>query len=178
MDFEILHRQVMYQGRILKVENVAVRLPGDRQAHYDLIVHENSVSMLPLDESGRIWMVSQYRLGAEGMLLELPAGTANHGEDPQHCALRELREEIGMAAGRLEKLGEMYLAPGYSDEYMYVYLATDLKPDPLKADEDEYLQVEKLPVSQVYQMVAEGQIHDSKTLAALLMAEPYLRAYR
>jgi ADP-ribose pyrophosphatase len=178
LDFEILQRQVLYQGRIFEVQRVSVRLPGGKDVHYDLIDHEDSVSLLPVDETGRIWFVRQYRLGAEGMLLELPAGVVNRGEEPEQCALRELREEIGMAAGRLQKLGGMYLAPGYSNEYMHVYLATELRSDPLGADEDEYLQVETLPVAQVYQMAAEGKINDSKTLAALLMAEPRLKAYR
>jgi ADP-ribose pyrophosphatase len=99
------------------------------------------------------------------------------GEPPEACAYREVREEIGMSASQLVKVGEFFLAPGYSTEYMYVYLATGLKPDPLEADEDEFLIVETIPVAEVYRLAEEGVIQDSKTLAALFLARPHLAGY-
>jgi len=132
------------------------------------------VTIVPLDEEHNIIFVRQYRLGAEKVLLELPAGTLTPGEEPQHCAEREMREETGMRADEWVTLGDMYLAPGYSSEHMTIFLATDLHTDPMMGDEDEFLDVEKIPVEMVYQMVRQNRINDGKSLAALLLAMPYL----
>ena len=93
---------------------------------------------------------------------------------PEACARREIREETGQAAGELRKLGEFFLAPGYSTEYMHVFLATDLHPDPLPGDQDEFLSVEAYPLAEVFQMVERGEIQDAKTLAALMLARRWL----
>jgi ADP-ribose pyrophosphatase len=108
------------------------------------------------------------------VLLELPAGTLDEQELPEVCAHREVREEVGMSAGKLVNIGEFYLAPGYSTEYMYVYLATGLQPDPLEMDEDEFLEVEQMPIKELYDLAERGQIQDGKTLAALFLARPLL----
>jgi ADP-ribose pyrophosphatase len=127
-----------------------------------------------LDNQGCVWFVRQYRHATQQELLELPAGTLEAGEEPEICARREVREEIGMAAGMIQKIGEFFLAPGYSSEYMRVYLATDLTPDPLKGDDDEFITVVRIPLEQAYKMVDSGEIRDGKTLAALLLVKPYL----
>ena len=95
----------------------------------------------------------------------------------QSAAAREVREETGMAAGSLQRIGDFYLAPGYSTEFMAVFLATELYPAPLQADADEFLEVEKVPVRQAYQMAESGQVPDAKSLAALLLARPHLEKY-
>ena len=121
-----------------------------------------------------MWFVRQFRLGALQELLELPAGVIEENEAPETSAGRELREEIGMAAKELREVGQFFMTPGYSSEYLYIYLATGLYPSPLAQDADEFLQVEVIPVKQVYEMVHGNQVHDGKTLAALLLAEPFL----
>jgi len=109
--------------------------------------------------------------------MELPAGTRD-GEEPfEECAAREIREETGMEAGRLLKIGGFYLVPGYSTEFMGVFMATELKENPLQADEDEFLQVEKIPLKQAIEMAEQGRIQDAKSLAALLLARPHLEKY-
>jgi 8-oxo-dGTP pyrophosphatase MutT (NUDIX family) len=118
--------------------------------------------------------VRQYRHAAGKDLLELPAGTRDGDEPYEECAAREIREETGMEAGKLQKVGEFFLAPGYSSEFMEVYLATHLKHNPLEADEDEFLTVEKYPVKQAIEMAERGEMPDAKSLAALLMVKPYL----
>ena len=118
--------------------------------------------------------VRQYRHAAGLDLLELPAGTLDEGEEPLECAKREIREETGMAAGKMELLGGFYLAPGYSTEYMHVYLATGLSHDPLEADADEFLTVERIPMAEALQMFERGEIQDAKSLAAVLLARKYL----
>ena len=107
-------------------------------------------------------------------LLELPAGTLDDDEAPEVCAAREIREETGMAAGKLVELGAFYLAPGYSTEYMHVFLATDLSEDPLEADDDEFLSVESVPLAEAIRMAERGEMPDAKSLAALLMARSHL----
>ncbi len=174
MSVEYLSSEQIYRGRAFGVRRDRVRMPDGRQVDYDVIDHTGAVTLIPVDEQGRMWFVRQYRSGVRDTLLELPAGTRDGDEDPQVCALREVREEIGMAARRIDNIGEAYLAPGYSTEYMYFYLATGLYPDPLEGDEDEFLAVESYPVREVYRMAAEGEMRDGKTLAALLLARPHL----
>ena len=172
--FERLHSELVYHGRVLDVCRDQVRLPDGKQIHLDVVVHRPAVTILPLDGQGQIWFIRQYRYPAAKELLELPAGVLEEDEEPALGAQREMREETGMAAGRLVKIGEFFLAPGYSTEYMYVFLATDLRSDPLQQDADEYLSIEKIPFDQVNEMVEAGQLQDAKSLAALLVARPYL----
>jgi len=175
MNFEIINRVFHYQGRAFNVERLETRLPDGRISFYDLVQHNDSVTILPVDQEGNIWFVQQFRMGSMNILLELPAGVLDDAEDPETGAAREVREEIGLSAGKLQKLGEYYLAPGYSTEFMHAFLATDLTPDPLQADDDEFLKVQVIPTKTVYEMVQKGEIKDSKTLAALLLAEKLIR---
>jgi ADP-ribose pyrophosphatase len=109
-------------------------------------------------------------------LLELPAGTRDGDEPYDVCAGREIREETGMEAGTLKRIGNFYLAPGYSTEFMAVFLATELKHNPLDADDDEFLQVEKIPVKKAIEMAEKGEMPDAKSLAALFMARRYFNS--
>ena len=146
MTIEVISRQTVYQGHAFTVRRDQIRLPNQHVARLDIIEHPGAVTILPLDADGQILFVRQYRHAAGKELLELPAGTLNEGEPPEACALREIREETGYAAGKMVKLGEFYLAPGYSTEHMYVFLATDLRSSPLPHDEDELITLERLPV--------------------------------
>jgi ADP-ribose pyrophosphatase len=174
MEFTPLSSETVYHGRAFDVERIQLRLPDGQQRVYDLVRHNDSVTVVPLDEQGNLLFVNQFRLGVGGTLLELPAGVMDDGEAPDICAAREIREETGMAAGRLELLGDYYLAPGYSSEHMYVYLASNLYADALDQDSDEFLQLVSIPAAQAYEMARGGQIRDSKSLAALLLAAPKL----
>ncbi|HZW04385.1 MAG TPA: NUDIX hydrolase [Anaerolineaceae bacterium] len=174
MKFEPLGKKTVYQGRAFSVAQVEARLPNGNTRSFDLVEHVDSVTVIPLDDSGRILFVRQYRLGAEDLLLELPAGVQDAGEDPLTCAAREVREETGLAARELKELGQYYLAPGYSSEKMVAYLATGLYPSALEADEDEFIETQAIAVSEVYAMAARGEIQDGKSLAALLLARPHL----
>jgi ADP-ribose pyrophosphatase len=174
MDFEEIGSTPIYHGRVFDVRQDQVRLPSGRVIQLDIVAHPGAVVLVPLDAQGYLWFVRQYRHAAGVQLLEFPAGTAEADEDLDNCARRELREEIGMAAGKLQKIGEFYIAPGYSTEYLYIYLASDLYPDPLPGDDDEFIQVERLSVDQAFALAERGSIPDAKTLAALLLARPYL----
>ncbi len=173
-DFDILNRTIAYQGRAFAVHLLNLRLPGGRTYNFELVAHHNSISILPVDGEGNMLFVRQYRVGAQAELLELPAGVLEEGEDPLQGAMREVREETGMAARKFTLLGTAYLAPGYDNELMYFYLATDLYASPLVQDADEFLSLVKIPVEEAYRMGRAGEIHDSKTMAALFLAEKYL----
>lgn len=175
MKFDLLHSENVYQGRAFGVERIQVRLPDGRENVYDLVRHRGAVTLVPVDDQGRILFVRQYRLGAGDVMRELPAGVIDDGEQPIACAAREIREETGLAARELIPLGTFYQAPGYSSEYMHVFLARGLYSAPLEADQDEFLQGEAFPTAEVYGMVERGEIIDGKTLAALLLARPYLK---
>jgi len=174
MSFAIEKREVMYQGRAFDVQRLSLRLPNGKLRPYDFVRHLPSITVLPVTADGKILFVRQYRVGLDGMLLELPAGSLDEGEDPLDGARRELREETGLDAAELVKLGEAYLAPGYCDEYMSFFLARQLTPAPLEQDEDEFLTVEAYPIAETLAMARRGEIHDSKTLAALFLAEKML----
>ncbi len=173
MRFEILGREVSYQGRAFDVQRVHFRLPDGKQKVYDLVDHADSISLLPLDEQGNLLFVEQYRVGADAAMLELPAGVLEPGEDAQAGAARELREETGMAAGRLTRLGGFYLAGGYCNEFMTIFLAQDLYPDPLPQDDGEFLTLVRLPWQQALAMAQRGELNDAKTLAALLLLQAH-----
>lgn len=174
MPFELLKSEVLMKGRAFAIRRDYLKTPDGRETKLDIIEHGGSVVIIPVDEHGNILLVRQYRHATGGDLLELPAGTLDEDEDPEVCAAREIREETGMAAGSLKKLGEFYLAPGYSDEFMIVYLATDLSDSPLDADDDEFLSLEALPISEAIRMAERGQIPDAKSLAALFLARSAL----
>ncbi len=174
MNFEIEKREVVYQGRAFDVYRLAARLPDGKVRPYDLVQHSDSITVLPLTQDGRLLLVRQYRVGSGGQLLELPAGVLDEGEDPLTGARRELREETGMDAAEIIKLGAAYLTPGYCTEFMHFYLARDLHAAPLEQDEDEFLNIESYPVGELLAMARRGEILDSKTLAALFLAEKYL----
>lgn len=173
--FELIKSETLMQGRAFKIRRDHLKTPDGRETKYEIIEHGGSVIILPVDADGNLLFVRQYRHAAGMDLLELPAGTRDGEEPYEDCAAREIREETGMEAGKLQKLGEFYLAPGYSTEFMVVYLATDLKHNPLEADDDEFLEVEKIPVREAIQSAERGEIPDAKSLAALLLARPHLK---
>lgn len=175
MPFELIKSEMILEGRAFKIRRDYLRTPNGRETRLEIIEHGGSVVLIPIDNDGNVLFVRQYRHAAGNDLLELPAGTRDGDEPFEECAAREIREETGMEAGKLQKVGEFYLAPGYSSEFMAVYLATDLKENALDADEDEFLDVEKIPLEKVLQIAERGDLPDAKSLAALLLAKRYLK---
>lgn len=171
MNFKAIKRETKYTGRVFNIEKVHMQLPTGEVRAYDLVNHPSAVTIVPLDAVGNILFVRQYRVGAEEELLELPAGLFKDGENPDPAAARELREETGMAAEHLTRIGAFYSSPGYSSEYLYIYLATGLYPAPLEQDDDEFIQLEAIPTAKALEMARSGEIRDAKTLAALFLAE-------
>ncbi|MEK6752586.1 MAG: NUDIX hydrolase [Chloroflexota bacterium] len=174
MPFELLRSETLLKGRAFTIRRDTMKTPDGRETKFDIVEHGGSVIIIPMDNEGNLLFVRQYRHAAGMDLLELPAGTRDGDEPFDKCAAREIREETGMEAGTLKHIGSFYLAPGYSTEYMGVFLATDLKHNPLEADDDEFLSVEKIPVKEAISMAEHGDMPDAKSLAALLMARPFL----
>jgi ADP-ribose pyrophosphatase len=176
MPFELLASEVLFKGRAFVIRRDLLKTPDGRQTKFDIIEHGGSVVLVPIDSDGNLVLVRQYRHATGQELLELPAGTLEGNEAPEVCAARELREETGLAAGSLRQIGSFFLAPGYSTEFMVVYLARDLEHAPLEADPDEFLQVETVPLKDVLDRAERGLISDAKSLAALFLARAYLAA--
>ena len=177
MSFEVVSSENKYSGRVLAVRVDCIRLENGKVTALEVVEHRGSVVMVPVDADGGIWLVRQYRHAARREILELPAGTLEAGENPAACAGRELREEIGMAAGTLTRIGGFFLAPGYATEFMHVFLAGNLHPDRIPGDEDEVLQPEKFSVTELRKSLEEGNLEDAKTVAALAIALPRLVAF-
>lgn len=177
MSFELLKSEILMKGRAFTIRRDLLKTPDGRETKFEIIEHGGSVVIIPVDENGNVLLVRQYRHATAGDLLELPAGTLDDNEDPDICAAREIREETGMEAGKMIKIGDFYLAPGYSTEFMVVYLATNLRINPLEADIDEFLSVESIPLAEAIQMAERGDIPDAKSLAALFMAKPHLEKW-
>ena len=175
MPFKLTKSEPVFQGRAFKIRRDTLKTPDGNETKFDIVEHNGSVIIIPIDADDNMLFVRQYRHAAGKDLLELPAGTRDGSEAYEDCAAREIREETGMAAGRLERIGDFYLAPGYSTEFMAVFLATELHHDPLEADDDEFLQVEKISVRDAIQMAERGEMPDAKSLAALFLARPHLK---
>jgi len=167
---EVVSSERIFTGRAVTLRVDQVKLKTGAVAQWEVLEHTGGVAVVPLDGEGNVFLVRQYRHSVNETLIELPAGTVKAGEDFAACAARELQEEIGMAATRLELLGEFYLAPGYSGELMKVYLATDLTPASLPQDFDEDIHVERLPFDEAVQMALSGGFRDSKSIAGILLA--------
>jgi len=167
--FELISSEIGFQGRAFTLRKDYLRTPDGREVVYEIIDHPGAVTIIPVTNEGKILFVHQYRPATGMVLLELPAGTLNPGEDPAECAAREVREETGMAARKLTHLGNLWLAPGYSTEYLRYYLAEDLYPAPLEQDEDEFIEVEAIRIEDAFAMIPRGELVDAKSLAGLMM---------
>jgi ADP-ribose pyrophosphatase len=177
MPFEWIKSEILLQGRTFKIRRDTLKTPDGRETKLEIVEHGGSVVLLPVDEENNLLFVRQYRHAVGREFLELPAGTRDEEEPYEECAAREIREETGMEAGKLQRVGDFYLAPGYSTEFMAVFLATELKENPLQADDDEFLEVERVPLKKALEMAEQGQLPDAKSLAGLLLARPHLEKY-
>jgi ADP-ribose pyrophosphatase len=174
MPVKILSSEIAYRARVFDVQRDELLLPNGQQSRYEIVVHNGAVSMVPIGPNGEIYFVRQYRHSTGKAILEIPAGTLNKGEEPRACAERELREEIGMAPGKLTLLSDFYLAPGYSTERMWVFLAEDLRPESLPHDDDEDLEVVTMTLHEAFTAMQTGEIEEAKTMLALHLTKQHL----
>ena len=168
--------EVKFKGRIVTIRSDKARLHNGKIVSREVVEHPGGVGIVPVDKDGNVLMVSQYRYPIEKTIMEIPAGKLEYGEDPLECAVRELKEETGCTAGKFISLGEMLPSPGYCKETLYAYLALDLKEGEMRLDEDEFLDVERVPLKKLVDMVMSGEITDAKTVVGLLKADKYLNS--
>ncbi|MBI5928863.1 MAG: NUDIX hydrolase [Chloroflexi bacterium] len=164
----------IYKGRLLHLQRKQVRLPNGETAQREIILHPGAVAMVPRTADGHILLVRQFRKAAERILLEVPAGTLTPGEDVWKAAERELREEIGYRPDKLTKLGGIFVAPGYSTEYIHLFLAEGLIHDPLSLDHDEFIEPIIVTFAEALAKIASGEIEDAKSISSLLLTQQYL----
>jgi ADP-ribose pyrophosphatase len=168
---KILNSQKLFEGRVF---NVTVDTVSEGELTYkrEVVRHPGSAVIVPVHDDGTVVLVRQYRHPAVRYLLEAPAGTLADGERPEIGAARELQEELGLLAARLEKLSEFFVSPGFLEEKMWVFLATELSEGTQKLDEDEVLDIVRLPIADALEMITSGEIQDAKTIIGLMLAAP------
>lgn len=172
-DFERLGSRTVYQGRVVELYVDRVRLPHGGEADMELVHHRGAAAVLPFLDDERVLLLSQYRYATGGWLLELPAGGLEPDEEPAAAARRELAEETGhrlAADGELVPLGWIWTTPGFCDEKIWLYAARGLEPATQNLDRDEVLTVRTVPFAEAVEKARRGEIHDGKTVCALLRA--------
>jgi ADP-ribose pyrophosphatase len=175
---ERLASRTVFAGRRIQLQVDRVRLPNGAEHDFEMIHHPGAAAIVPLLGSGDVLMLRQYRYATGGWLLEVPAGTLDAGESPERCAARELQEETGYRAGALQPLGWIWTTPGFTDERIWLYLATDLAGGNQALERDEVLTLERLPLARAAAMATGGEIVDAKSVAALLRAASRLGIVR
>ena len=172
---EFIDSKKVFSGRVFDITVDTVR-EADRTYVREVVHHRGSAVILPAFEDGTIALVRQYRHPTLKYLLELPAGGVEDQERPEQAAARELEEELGLVTGKLEKLSEFFVSPGFCAEKMWLYLATDLKQTEQRLEADEVIEIVRVPIDRALQMITDGEIEDAKTIIGLMLAAPRLGA--
>jgi ADP-ribose diphosphatase len=164
----------VYKGRIVDLRLEDVTLPNGVHVTLEMVRHPGAAAIVAVDGAGTVTLVRQFRHAAGGFIWEIPAGTLDAGEDPAHCAARELREEAGLVAAQWVHLGSIFTAPGFCDERIHLFLARALTTAVQQLDYDEVLSVARVPLAEALSMIRAGEIQDAKTIAGLHHAAAYL----
>jgi ADP-ribose pyrophosphatase len=164
----------IYKGRIVDLRLEEVTLPNQATVTLEMIRHPGAAAVVAVDDARLVTLIHQFRHAAGGFIWEIPAGKLDAGEQPAHCAARELREEAGLAAAEFIPLGSILTAPGFCDERIHLFLARQLTAVPQQLDDDEVLSVSHLPLAHAIEMIRTGEIQDAKSIAGLHQAAAYL----
>lgn len=164
----------IYEGKLLNLRVDTVEIPDKRYSKREIVEHPGGVAVIPITKDNSIILVKQYRKAVEKFLLEIPAGKLEINEEPRETAIRELKEETGFTANKVEYLLEFYTSPGFSNEKIYLFLATDLIEGEATPDTGEFVDIEKYNINDLIKMVERGEIIDSKTIIAINLAKKYL----
>ena len=170
----IIESKTIFEGRVVNLQVDTIALDDGQTYQREIIQHSGAVAIVALDEGGSVIMVRQYRAGAKNELLELPAGGLEPGESHEDCARRELQEEIGYYPEQLVELGYFWVAASYTTEMITIYLARDLRPSKLRGDDDEQVDIERMPFKKAVRQALSNQINDAKTLIGMLWAARHL----
>lgn len=176
MTEKTLSSQPIFSGQVIKLRVDTVEMPGGCQTTREIIEHVDCIAVVAIDNEDNILLVKQFRKPVEKELLEIPAGGIDDGEDPEAAVRREMCEETGYLPRKLESLGGFYSAPGYCTEYLHLYLASDLTPRRLTAEDTESIELVRVPVSQIISLINSGGICDAKSIAGLLRFLEYRKA--
>ena len=173
---QLLRQKLFYKGRKFNFEVNRLRLPNQAEGDWECVRHPGGALAVPVTAEGQLVLVRQYRFAAQGWLLEFPAGTIEPDEDPATTIRREIEEETGYRAHRWQSLGQFYLAPGYSDEVIYAFLAQELEllETPPAQDEDEDIEVVLMTPSELEQAILRGEPIDAKSISSFFLARPLL----
>jgi ADP-ribose pyrophosphatase len=172
-----LSSEIVFEGRILRVRIDTVQKPGGHKTTREIIEHADVIVVIAVDADDNILLVRQYRRAVDKELLEIPAGGIDAGEDAEAAVIREMQEETGFRPQKLERLGGFYSTPGFCDEYLHLYLATELTTGRLYASDTEGIEVVRVTVAQIPDMIASGKIEDAKSIAGLLTYLEYLKTH-
>ena len=175
MPRELIESHNIFTGAVFSVERDRLREENGLEIVREVVRHAGGAGCLPLFDDGRVALVKQYRHPARRELLEIPAGKIEAGETPVECATREVEQEIGFRVGRIEPLADFYSTPGFCEERLYVYLATELEQAEQRLDHDEFVEIVYLSLNEAVAMAERGEIEDSKTIIALLLAARKVR---
>ena len=173
-----LSSRLIYEGRAVKLRVDTVKMPNGRETTREIVEHSDCVAIVAIDEKDNVLLVKQFRQPVGKTLLEIPAGGIEPGEDPVTTVRRELREETGYLPRKVERFGGFYSTPGYCTEYLYLYLATDLIPSPLSAEDTENISLTRVPATQIPGRITSGSICDAKSIAGLLTFLEYRRSHQ
>lgn len=157
----------VYTGKVITLNVDTVKLPNGVTVDLETIRHPGAAAVVPIKEDGTVVLIRQFRHAAGGFIYEIPAGKLSPGEDPLHCAARELEEEVGYRAGAFELLSSIFTAPGFADEVIHVYKATGLTKGRQQLDRDEVLEIVEMPLNQAITHIQDGTIRDGKTIIGL-----------
>lgn len=164
-----LSKETVFDGKLIKVVKEEVRLANGNVRGREIVVHPGAVALVVVDNEERLILVRQYRRAVDRVLLEIPAGTREKGEDAEACARREVQEETGYAARKVERLGGFFSAPGFCTEFLDCYLLTDLEESAGEADDDENIEVERLTAEEAIGAIGRGEICDAKSICGILL---------
>jgi len=177
-EVKLRERRPVFQGKVVNLSVDRVELPNGNVCELEVIRHPGAAAVVPVDGDGNVLLVRQYRYAVSGWLHEVPAGKLDAGEAPSVCAARELEEETGWRVGRLTEMGWIWTTPGFTDERIWLYLATELEPAKQELQPDEVLSVERMPLDQAVELARRGEIRDAKSVCALLRAPSFLAGLR
>jgi ADP-ribose pyrophosphatase len=165
---KLISSKAVFSGKAVRLKVDTIEKENGVITSREIVEHDDCVAVVALDDAENVIMVRQFRRPAGQNMLEIPAGGVEKGETPENCVVRELQEEIGYAPRKLEKLCGFFAAPGYCTEYMHVYVAADLVPSSLIAEDTDEIEIVRVPLASVIGMIKNGEIHDAKSIASLL----------
>lgn len=174
---ETLSTEVIFEGRAVKLRVDTVLAADGRKTTREIVEHAACIAVIAVDAADNILLVRQYRRAIDKELMEIPAGGIDEGESSEEAVIREMREETSFRPQKVERFGGFYSTPGFCNEYLYLYLAADVVPDPLSAEDTAGIEVVRVPLKEIPALIASGKIEDSKTIAGLLLYLEYCKSH-